>query len=340
MKKTALITGVSGQDGAYLAEFLLKKNYKIIGTDRRSARSDNWRFRRLGIQNKIIFEEMELGEIYEIQRIFKKYKFNEVYNLAAQSFVGTSFRSPLNTANITGLGTLRILETIRSTNPKIKFYQASSSEMFGDILEKKQKETTPLNPQSPYAISKVFSHYLTQNYRKSYGLFATSGILFNHESPLRGEEFVTRKIIIGLVKILKGEINYFELGNIYAKRDWGYAKEYVEAMWKMLQMKKPDDYVISTGRTYSIKDFINKATKYLKMKVVWRGSGLNERLINLKNNKTIIKINPKNFRPAEVNILIGDSRKAHKILKWKPKTNFEQLIKIMIDEEIDHASDL
>tara|TARA_B100000242_G_scaffold194791_1_gene140574 strand:- start:1899 stop:2921 length:1023 start_codon:yes stop_codon:yes gene_type:complete len=340
MKKTALITGVSGQDGAYLAEFLLKKNYKIIGTDRRSARSDNWRLRRLGIQNKIIFEEMELGEIYEIQRIFKKYKFNEVYNLAAQSFVGTSFRSPLNTANITGLGTLRILETIRSTNPKIKFYQASSSEMFGDILEKKQKETTPLNPQSPYAISKVFSHYLTQNYRKSYGLFATSGILFNHESPLRGEEFVTRKIIIGLVKILKGEINYFELGNIYAKRDWGYAKEYVEAMWKMLQMKKPDDYVISTGRTYSIKDFINKATKYLKMKVVWRGSGLKERLINLKNNKTIIKINPKNFRPAEVNILIGDSRKAHKILKWKPKTNFEQLIKIMIDEEIDHASDL
>ncbi len=340
MKKTALITGVSGQDGAYLAEFLLKKNYKIIGTDRRSARSDNWRLRRLGIQNKIIFEEMELGEIYEIQRIFKKYKFNEVYNLAAQSFVGTSFRSPLNTANITGLGTLRILETIRSTNPKIKFYQASSSEMFGDILEKKQKETTPLNPQSPYAISKVFSHYLTQNYRKSYGLFATSGILFNHESPLRGEEFVTRKIIIGLVKILKGEINYFELGNVYAKRDWGYAKEYVEAMWKMLQMKKPDDYVISTGRTYSIKDFINEATKYLKMKVVWRGSGLKERLINLKNNKTIIKINPKNFRPAEVNILIGDSRKAHKILKWKPKTNFEQLIKIMIDEEIDHASDL
>jgi GDPmannose 4,6-dehydratase len=336
MKKTALITGISGQDGAYLAKFLLDKNYKVIGTDRRSARSVNWRLRRLGIANKIIHEEMELGEIYEIQRVFNKYKLNEVYNLAAQSFVGTSFSSPLNTANITGLGTLRILETIRSINPKIRFYQASSSEMFGDVLEKNQKETTPLNPQSPYAISKVFSHYLTQNYRNSYNLYATSGILFNHESPLRGEEFVTRKIIMGLVGILKNRINSFELGNIYAKRDWGYAKEYVEAMWKMLQMNKPDDYVISTGKTYSIKDFINKATKYLKMKVAWKGTGLNERLINKNSNKTIIRINPKFFRPAEVNILIGSSKKAQKKLKWKPNTNLDQLIKIMIDEEIKY----
>ena len=337
MKKTALITGISGQDGAYLAKFLLEKNYKVIGTDRRSARSVNWRLRRLGIENKIIYEEMELGEIYEIQRVFGKYKLNEVYNLAAQSFVGTSFSSPLNTANITGLGTLRILETIRSTDPKIKFYQASSSEMFGDVLEKKQKETTPLNPQSPYAIAKVFSHYLTQNYRNSYGMFATSGILFNHESPLRGEEFVTRKIIIGLIKILKKEINYFELGNLYAKRDWGYAKEYVEAMWKMLQMNKPDDYVISTGKTYSIKDFINKATKYLKMNVAWKGKGLKERLIDLDKNQVIIKINPKYFRPAEVNILIGDSKKAQQKLKWKPNTNLDQLIQIMIDDELKYS---
>jgi len=336
MKKTALITGISGQDGAYLAKFLLDKNYKVIGTDRRSARSVNWRLRRLGIANKIIHEEMELGEIYEIQRVFKKYKLNEVYNLAAQSFVGTSFSSPLNTANITGLGTLRILETIRSINPKIRFYQASSSEMFGDVLEKNQKETTPLNPQSPYAVAKVFSHYLTQNYRNSYNLYAASGILFNHESPLRGEEFVTRKIIMGLVGIFKNKINSFELGNIYAKRDWGYAKEYVEAMWKMLQMNKPDDYVISTGKTYSIKDFINKATKYLKMNVAWKGTGLNERLINKNSNKTIIRINPKFFRPAEVNILIGNSKKAQKKLKWKPNTNLDQLIKIMIDEEIKY----
>ncbi len=336
MTKTALITGISGQDGAYLAQLLLKKNYRVIGTDRRSARSVNWRLKRLGIEDKIIYEEMELAEIYEIQRIFKKYKIDEVYNLAAQSFVGTSFSSPLNTANITGLGALRILETIRSIDKKIKFYQASSSEMFGDVLEKKQKEKTPLNPQSPYAISKVFSHYLTQNYRNSYGIFATSGILFNHESPLRGEEFVTRKIIINLVKILNNDINFFELGNIYAKRDWGYAKEYVEAMWKILQRKKPSDYVIATGKTYSIKYFINLATKYLKMNVKWVGKGLNEKLINKDNNKTIIKINPKFFRPSEVNILIGDCSKAKNELKWKPKVNLNELVKIMIDEEIEY----
>ena len=336
MKKLALITGVSGQDGAYLAKFLLDKKYRVVGTDRRSARSSNWRLKRLGIENRIIFEEMELSELYEIQRIFKKYKFDEVYHLAAQSFVKTSFDSPLNTSNITGLGTLRILETIRSTNPKIKFYQASSSEMFGDVLTKVQNEETPLNPQSPYAISKVFAHYSTQNYRSSYNIFAVSGILFNHESPLRGEEFVTRKIIIGLIKILNKEIEFFELGNLYAKRDWGYAKEYVEAMWKMLQMKKPDDYVISTGKTHSIKDFINKATKYLKMNVAWKGNGLTEKLVNLDNKKTIIKINPKYFRPAEVNILIGNSKKAQKKLGWKPNTNLDKLIKVMVDEELKY----
>ncbi len=336
MKKTALITGISGQDGAYLAEFLLKKKYRVIGTDRRSTRSVNWRLQRLGIENKILFEEMELSEIYDIQRVFKKYKLDEVYNLAAQSFVGTSFTSPLNTANITGLGALRILETIKNQDRKIKFYQASSSEMFGDVLEKKQKETTPLNPQSPYAISKVFSHYLTQNYRKSYGIFASSGILFNHESPLRSEEFVTRKIIIGLIKILKNDLKYFELGNLYAKRDWGYAKEYVKVMWKMLQEKKPDDYVIATGKAYSIKDFINIATKYLKMDVKWIGKGLNEKLIFRNNQKTIIKINPKFFRPTEVNILIGNSIKAKKKINWEPKTNLNQLIKIMINEELKY----
>ncbi len=336
MTKVALITGISGQDGAYLAQLLLSKKYKVIGTDRRSARSVNWRLKRLGIENKIIYEEMELGEIYEIQRIFKKYNINEVYNLAAQSFVGTSFSSPLNTANITALGALRILETIRSVNKKIKFYQASSSEMFGDVLEKTQKETTPLNPQSPYAISKVFSHYLTQNYRNSYGMFATSGILFNHESPLRGEEFVTRKIVINLIKYLKKDIDSFELGNIYAKRDWGYAKEYVEAMWKMLQRKKPKDYVIATGRTYSIKEFINISAKYLDMNVVWSGKGLKEKLIDKKNNKVIIKINPKFFRPSEVNILTGNYGKAKKDLSWTPKVNLKQLIKIMIDEEIKY----
>ena len=334
MARTALITGISGQDGAYLAKLLLEKKYKVIGTDRRSARSVNWRLNRLGIENKIIHEEMELGEIYEIQRVFKKYKFDEVYNLAAQSFVATSFRSPINTANITGLGSLRILETIRTLNPKIKFYQASSSEMFGDVINKFQNEETPFNPQSPYAVSKLFSHYLTKNYRDSYNLYAVSGILFNHESPLRGEEFVTRKIIKGLIDILHNKIQFLELGNLYAKRDWGYAKEYVEAMWLMLQQKKPEDFVISTGKTYSIKEFINHATNYLNMDTKWVGKGLDEKLINKKNSKIIIKINKKFFRPAEVNFLKGNYKRALNKLGWRPKTNFKNLIKIMIDEEL------
>ena len=340
MKKIALITGVSGQDGAYLSKLLLEKNYKVVGTDRRSARASNWRLKRLGIENKIIFEEMEIGEIYEVDRIFNKYNFDEVYNLAAQSFVGTSFNSPLNTSNITGLGVLRILETIKAKNKRIKFYQASSSEMFGDVLENFQSEKTPLNPQSPYAIAKVFGHYMTQNYRESYGMYAVSGILFNHESPLRGEEFVTRKIIIGLIKIIKGDLDYLELGNINAKRDWGFAKEYVEAMWLMLQQKKPEDYVVSTGKTYSIKDFINKTVKILNLKTKWTGKGLNEKLLNTSNGKIIVKINPKFFRPAEVNILKGNASKARTKLKWVPKTNLENLIKIMINDELKFYQDL
>ncbi len=334
MKKTALITGISGQDGAYLAELLIKKNYKVIGTDRRSARSNDWRLKRLGIQNKVISEEMELGEIYEIDRVFKKYKIDEVYNLAAQSFVGSSFHNPLNTSNITALGVLRILEAIRTYNKKIKFYQASSSEMFGDVSIKKQNEKTTFNPQSPYAVSKVFGHFITQNYRKSYGLYAVSGMLFNHESPLRGEEFVTRKIVLGLIKIINNDLKCLKLGNINAKRDWGYAKEYVLAMWKMLQQKNPEDFVISTGKTYSIKHFINEAVKYLNLKTKWIGKGINTKLINLENNKVIIKISSKLFRPAEVNFLKGDSQKAKKKLKWKPNTDLKKLIKIMVDDEI------
>ena len=336
MKKTALITGISGQDGSYLAELLLKKKYKVIGTDRRSARSNSWRLRRLGIEKKIIFEEMEIGESYEIERLFKKYKFDEVYNLAAQSFVRTSFNSPLNTSNITGLGVLRILEAIRNYSPKTKFYQASSSEMFGHVSAKSQNEKTAFNPQSPYAISKVFGHFITTNYRQSYNLFTTSGILFNHESPLRGEEFVTRKITLGLVRIIKNDLQCLELGNLNVKRDWGYAKEYVEAMWKMLQLKEPDDFVICTGKTFSIKDFIKETVKCLKLKTKWVGSGLNARLINLETKKTIIKINPNLFRPAEVNYLKGNFSKANKKLKWSPKTNLKKLVKIMVSDELKY----
>jgi len=335
-KKIALITGISGQDGAYLAHFLLKKNYKVIGTDRRSARMSSWRLERLGVKNKIIFEEMELGEIFEIERIFNKYNFNEVYNLAAQSFVGSSFSSPLNTSNVTALGVLRLLETIRNRNPKIKFYQASSSEMFGKVFEKTQTEKTPFNPQSPYAISKLFGHHISLNYRNSYDMFTVSGILFNHESPLRGEDFVTRKVVKGLIKILYNDLNCLEVGNLYAKRDWGYAKEYVEAMWKMMQQKKPEDFIICTGKTHSIKDFINKCVKYLKMDTKWIGKGLNAKLINLKTNKIIIKVNPKYFRPSEVNYLRGDYKKAKKILNWKPKTTFNELVKLMVSEELKY----
>ena len=319
-KKIALITGITGQDGAYLAKFLLKKKYKVIGAERRSARSNNWRLEKLNIANKVIIEDIDMKEINNLIRLFNKYKFDEVYNLAAQSFVGTSFSSPINTANITGLGSLRILETIRSINPKIKFYQASSSEMFGDVLEKRQKEKTPLNPQSPYAISKVFSHYLTKNYRNSYNMFAASGILFNHESPLRGEEFVTRKIIIGLVKILKKEINHFELGNIYAKRDWGYAKEYVEAMWLMLQQDQPDDYVIATNETHTVREFLEETFRCLDLD--W-----NE----------YVGFDKKYERPAEVDLLIGNPQKAKNQLGWEPQTTFKDLVALMVDEDMKLA---
>ena len=336
MKKTALITGVSGQDGAYLANLLLKKNYKVIGSDRRSSRSNLWRLKRLGIEKKVILEELELSELYDIKRLLQKYKFDEIYNLGAQSFVKSSFNSPLYTSNVTGTSVLKLLETIREVDPKIKFYQASSSEMYGKVSEKIQNEDTNFNPQSPYAIAKVFGHFTTQLYRESYNIFAVSGILFNHESPLRGEEFVTRKITLGLVKILKGDLNCLELGNIYAKRDWGYAKEYVEAIWKMLQQKKPRDFVISTGKTYSVKQFINETLRFLKIDAKCVGKGLNERLINRENRRTIIKINPKFFRPAEVDILIGDSSKADKFLKWKSKTKLKELVKIMIESELNN----
>ena len=338
MKKTALITGISGQDGAYLANLLLKKNYRVIGTDRRSARDDKWRLKYFNIENKIIFEEMDLNEITQIQRIFSSYKINEVYNFAAQSFVKSSFSNPLTTADTTAIGCLRILEVIRNLKKRPKFYQASSSEMFGDVLEIPQTEKTAFNPQSPYAISKLFSHFITKNYREAYNIYTSSGICFNHESPLRGEEFVTRKITSCLSKIQSGEISYFELGNINAKRDWGFAGDYVEGMWKALQVKKPDDFVFSTGRNHSIKNFIDEARKYLNFETKWYGSGLTTQLRRKNNNQVILKINKKFFRPTEVNLLIGKNNKAKKILKWSPKTNFKELVKMMMLEDLKKYS--
>jgi GDPmannose 4,6-dehydratase len=337
--KTAIITGISGQDGAYLAQFLLKKKYKIIGLDRRSSRDERWRLNYLGIEQKIIFEYIDLSDISSIERVFNKYKINELYNLAAQSFVGTSFDVPISTCDVNALGTLRVLEMIRNKNKQIKFYQASTSEMFGDVFETPQDENTKFNPQSPYAISKVFAHYVTKNYRDSYNIFACSGILFNHESPLRGEEFVTRKITLALAKIKAGKMSCLYLGNLNAKRDWGYAGDYVEAMWLMMQKKKADDYVIATNKSYSIKDFINEAVKYYNLKIIWKGKGINQQAINVETNKAIIKVDPKFFRPSEVHNLKGRADKAKKILKWKPKVNFKKLVEIMSKADIERVLD-
>ncbi len=338
MRKTALITGVTGQDGSYLAQFLLGKKYRVIGTVRKKLNSKTWRLKKLKIDNKIILEKMDLEKIDDINMIFYKYKINEVYNLASQSFVNTSFSTPIKTTNITALGVIRILETIKNINPKIKFYQASSSEMYGNTLSNKQSEKTKFDPQSPYAISKLFGHYITKNYRNSYNLYAVSGILFNHESPLRSNEFVTKKIISGLINIINKKKKFIELGNVYSKRDWGYAKEYVVQMWKMLQLKKADDFVIATGKTHSIKELIDIATKYLNLNVKWVGSGLKLRLINNGNNQTIIKINKKFFRPADVNRTKGNIEKAVKILKWKPKITFKKLVRLIIEEELKDFS--
>ena len=338
MIKTALITGVTGQDGSYLAQFLLGKKYRVIGTVRKKLNSKTWRLKKLKIDKQIILEKMDLEKIEDINKIFYKYKINEVYNLASQSFVNTSFSTPIKTTNITAMGVIRILETIKNINPKIKFYQASSSEMYGNTLSNKQSEKTKFNPQSPYAISKLFGHYITKNYRNSYNLYAVSGILFNHESPLRSNEFVTKKIISGLINIINKKKKFIELGNVYSKRDWGYAKEYVVQMWKMLQLKKADDFVIATGKTHSIIELIDIATKYLNLNVKWVGSGLKLRLINNGNNQTIIKINKKFFRPADVNRTKGNIEKAVKILKWKPKITFKKLVRLIIEEELKDFS--
>ncbi len=337
-KKTALITGISGQDGAYLAEFLLNKNYKVIGIERRSAERSNWRLEKLSILNKVTIEDSDIKEIANLIRIFKKYNFNEVYNLAAQSFVKSSFDNPIETYQVNAIGTLNLLEIIRTQNRKIKFYQASTSEMFGKHGKNMQNELTNFHPRSPYASAKVFSHYTVQNYREAYNIFAVSGILFNHESPLRGEEFITRKISLGLAKIVTGKQKVLKLGNIYAKRDWGYAKDYIEAMWRMLQVKKPDDFVVATGKTYSVKDFINKCVKILKIRTRWIGKGLNEKLMDLDRKKPIIIIDKKYFRPAEVNFLKGNYAKANKILKWSPKTNLDKLAKIMIFSDLENVN--
>ncbi len=334
--KKAIITGITGQDAAYLAELLLEKNYKVYGTYRRTSSTNFWRIEELGIHNHPNLEllEYDLIDLSSAYRIISEVEPNEIYNLAAQSFVGVSFTQPLATANITGVGALNLLEAIRTINPKIKFYQASTSEMFGKVKAIPQSEETPFHPRSPYGVAKVFAHWATLNYQESYDIFASSGILFNHESPLRGKEFVTRKISDSVAKIHLGKQEILELGNLDAKRDWGYAKEYVEGMYRILQADKPDVFVLATNRTETVRDFVSLAFKAIGIDLEWEGKDEDEKGIDKKTGKTLVKVNPKFYRPAEVDLLIGDATKAKEILGWEAKTSLEELCKMMVKEDI------
>ncbi|MFT5171244.1 MAG: GDPmannose 4,6-dehydratase [Candidatus Marinamargulisbacteria bacterium] len=339
MSKKALITGITGQDGSYLAEFLLKKGYEVHGIIRRSSTFTTKRINHIyhdahteGLP--LFLHYGDLGDSSSLNRILEKVQPDEIYNLGAQSHVRVSFDIPEYTADIAGLGTLRILDAIRESGIKTKFYQASSSEMYGKVLEVPQNEDTPFYPRSPYAVGKVFGHWITVNYRESYDLFACSGILFNHESPRRGRTFVTRKIVEALVKIKHGLADDLYLGNLDAKRDWGFAGDYVEAMWLMLQHDTPDDYVIATGKTHSVREFLESTMTKLGMPFETNGkSGVDETYINTKTGKTIVAIDPKYFRPTEVDLLIGDPSKAKRVLGWEAKVNLDGLISLMIEHE-------
>jgi GDPmannose 4,6-dehydratase len=332
--KIALVTGVTGQDGAYLSKLLLSKGYKVFGAYRRSASFDTWRLRELGIEQDVELAEFDLMEFSNIHRLIEKIKPDEIYNLAAQSFVGTSFEQPIYTAEADAMGVLRVLEIIRMVNPKIRFYQASTSEMFGKVQAIPQSEETPFYPRSPYGVAKLFGHWSTVNYRESYNIHASSGILFNHESPLRGSEFVTRKITIGLAKIKYGQQAFIELGNMDAKRDWGFAGDYVEGMYQMVQQPVADDYVLATGETHTVKEFIEVASGYADMDIAWEGTAEKTVGIDKKTNKIIIKVNPKFYRPSEVDLLLGDPSKAKMKLNWIPKVSFKQLAQMMIEADI------
>ena len=332
--KTALITGIRGQDGAYLAKLLLEKGYRVYGADRRSGDSSNWRLKELGIDSDVQIVYMDLLELTNILRTIEKIKPDEVYNLAAQSFVKVSFDQPILTADIDAMGVLRLLEALRTHNPSARFYQASTSEMFGKVQEVPQSEKTPFYPRSPYGVAKLFAHWMTVNYRESYGMFACSGILFNHESPLRGLEFLTRKVTHAVARIQKGIQDKVIVGNLNAKRDWGYAQEYVEAMWRMLQQNQPDDYVIATGETHTVREWIECAFRAAGYELAWKGEGVNEKGINVKDGRVLVEVSPEFFRPTEVEMLIGDASRAKKQLGWQPQTTFSRLLELMVEADL------
>ena len=336
MHKTALITGITGQDGAYLAQLLLEKGYTVYGAYRRTSSVNFWRIDELGIQQhpQLHLVEYDLTDLGASIALVQKVQPTEIYNLAAQSFVGVSFEQPSTTAQITGLGALNLLEAIRLVNPKIRFYQASTSEMFGKVQAIPQEESTPFYPRSPYGVAKLYAHWMTINYRESYGIFGASGILFNHESPLRGREFVTRKITDAVAKIQLGQLDVLELGNLDAKRDWGYAKEYVEGMWRMLQVDEPDTFVLATNRTETVRDFVRMAFKGAGESVDFQGSAEDETAVDVATGKTVVRVNPKFYRPAEVDLLIGNPTKAKNVLGWVPQTTLEQLCQMMVEADL------
>ena len=334
--KKAIITGITGQDGAYLAQLLLEKGYQVYGTYRRSSSMNFWRIEELGIHNheNLRLLEYDLNDQSNNIRLLDRVQPDEIYNLAAQSFVGVSFDQPIYTAQTTGLGALHILEAIRIVNPKIKFYQASTSEMFGKVQQVPQTEDTPFYPRSPYGFAKLFAHWATINYRESYDIFGVSGILFNHESPFRGREFVTRKITDGVAKIHLNKLAKIELGNLDAQRDWGYAKEYVDGMHKMLQYSSPETFVLATNKTHSVRKFVELAFKNIEVDIEWKGKNENEKGFCSKTGKLLIVVNPIFYRPAEVDLLIGDASKAKRLLNWETKTTLDDLCSNMVLTDI------
>ena len=338
-KKRALITGISGQDGAYLSKFLIKKGYKVFGALRRTSSINTSRLSYLGVLDQIELVPMDLAEITNIQRLIERIEPDEIYNLAAQSFVQTSYEQPIYTSDIDGIGVTRLLETVRNLGGRPKFYQASTSEMFGKAEQSPQNENTPFYPRSPYGIAKLYSHWMTVNYREAWNIFACSGILFNHESPLRGTEFVTRKISQGMAKIALKKIKQINLGNLNAERDWGFAGDYVEAMWLMLQKDKPDDYVIATGETNSVREFVQVAANSIDIDIEWDNEGDNEVGICKKTGDKIISVDKQYTRPSETDHLLGDASKAKENLGWKPSINFQSLVNMMVEHDLKRIKD-
>jgi GDPmannose 4,6-dehydratase len=337
MPRRALITGITGQDGAYLAALLLEKEYEVFGAFRRSSSTNVWRLEELGIADRVQMVPMDLLEFGNVLRTVEKVQPDEVYNLAAQSFVAISFEQPLYTGDVDALGVTRMLEALRIAAPNARFYQASTSEMFGKVREIPQTETTPFHPRSPYAVAKLYAHAITVNYRESYNFFGCCGILFNHESPLRGPEFVTRKITMALARIKHGSQAPLELGNMDSKRDWGFAGDYVDGMWRMLQQKEPDDYVLATGEAHTVREFVECAATAAGIDLAWEGEGTGERGIDCSGGKTIVQVNSEYYRPAEVDLLIGDAAKAHHVLGWKPVVAFQELVERMIRADLNRS---